>query len=87
MSSVGWVQRGQIIIIMTICIVHLFHSSDGACHHVAASLYDVESYHYSIKSVTDGPVQWKKRARPDDEPEPVSTLTIKTIRLVELFIS
>ena len=56
MSSVGWVQRGQIIIIMTIFIVHLFHSSDGACRHVAASLYEVESYHDSIKSVTDGPV-------------------------------
>ena len=46
---------------------------------VAACLYEVESYHDPVKSVTDGPVQWKKRARPQDEPEGVSRLAIASV--------
>lgn len=59
---------------------NIIYRSDGACRHVAASLYEVESYQNSVKSVTDGPVQWAKRARASDEPEPVSSLAIRSVK-------
>lgn len=51
--------------------------SDGACRHVGAVLYEVESYHDRVRTCTDVPVPWIRRARQDDEPVPISHLTIR----------
>ncbi|XP_070545636.1 uncharacterized protein [Ptychodera flava] len=49
--------------------------ADGACRHVAAALYEVESFEKS--SVTDGPCLWKRRPMEHDQPVPIKRLKIK----------
>ncbi|XP_067665894.1 uncharacterized protein [Haliotis asinina] len=51
--------------------------SDGACRHIAATLFDIEAF--EKKSITDGPSLWTKRPRPHDEPVPLAHLKVKKI--------
>ena len=48
--------------------------SDGACRHIAAALYEIEAF--EKKSVTDGPSQWAKKARLQDETTRIQDLPI-----------
>lgn len=49
-------------------------SSDGACRHVAAALYELEAF--EKKSCTEGANQWMKRPRHHDIPVPIRQLTV-----------
>ncbi|XP_046567599.1 uncharacterized protein LOC124275939 [Haliotis rubra] len=51
--------------------------SDGACRHIAATLFDIEAF--EKKSVTDGPSLWTKRPSSHDEPVPLGHLKVKKI--------
>ncbi|XP_046561709.1 uncharacterized protein LOC124270720 [Haliotis rubra] len=71
-------------VIITLCLetnsVHVFFTyfrSDGACRHIAATLFDIEAF--EKKSVTDGPSLWTKRPRSHDEPVPLRHLKVKKI--------
>ncbi|XP_067652387.1 uncharacterized protein [Haliotis asinina] len=55
--------------------------SDGACRHIAATLFDIEAF--EKKSITDGPSLWTKRPRPHDEPVPLAHLKVKKISYIE----
>ena len=58
-------------------------SADGACRHVGARLYELERFREEQKSVTDGPSQWVRRARPSDKAAPVQDLDIHSARYVQ----
>ena len=51
-----------------------FYRADGACRHMAATLYELEAFEKS--SCTDGENQWMKRPRHHDIPVPICHLTI-----------
>ena len=69
-------EAGTVVIARCVCA----GGSDGACRHVGAVLYELESYHDRVRTCTDGPVSWVKRARRSDEPLPISRLTIQKPR-------
>ena len=50
------------------------YRADGACRHVAASLYELEAF--EKKSCTEGDNQWMKRPRHHDIPVPVRNLSV-----------
>lgn len=52
-------------------------SSDGACRHLAAVLYEIEAYMDKLKTCTDIPMPWVKKARQTDDPCEISQLVIK----------
>ena len=54
--------------------------TDGACRHVGAVPYELESYQNHIMTeftCTDVPVPWVRGARQGDEPVPTFLLTIR----------
>ncbi len=62
------------------CLMILFNPAvraDGACRHLAAVLYEIESYMDKVKTCTDIPMAWTKKARQSDDPVEISNLVIK----------
>ncbi|XP_046583940.1 uncharacterized protein LOC124291076 [Haliotis rubra] len=51
--------------------------ADGACRHIAASLYALEDF--EKPSVTSGPCLWKRRALSQTEAVPIKKLRIETV--------
>jgi hypothetical protein len=56
--------------------------ADGACRHLAASLYALEAF--EKKSVTDGENQWEKRPRHHDKAVSIDNLKIVKAKYVYL---
>ena len=80
-----WQQKSEfntILHFLSIKQIHCHFSADGACRHIAASLYALEDF--EKPSVTSGPCLWKRRALSQTEAVPIKKLRIESVGYVEI---
>jgi hypothetical protein len=59
-----------------------YYSADGACKHVAATLYAVAAWNDDFVSCTSKPAKWLCPSVANDEPEPLQHLNVRSSRYI-----